>query len=78
MNLGILSAKGSLFVTRPTLFDYYASPEERAAGSDYVWDMFRKRIITVTVGQSYALEDARQAHVDLEGRGTTGSSVLIV
>jgi NADPH:quinone reductase len=78
VNLGILAQKGSLYNTRPTLFDYYALPEERAAGSDYVWDMFRKGIIKVTVGQTYALEDAAQAHRDLEGRRTTGSTVLTV
>ena len=76
VNLGILATKGSLYNTRPTLFDYYATPEERAAGSDYVWDMFRQGIIKVTVGQTYALEDAAQAHRDLEGRKTTGSTVL--
>jgi NADPH2:quinone reductase len=78
VNLGILAQKGSLFNTRPTLFDYYALREERAAGSEYVWDMFRKGIIKVTVGQTYALEEARQAHIDLEGRRTTGSTVLTV
>lgn len=78
VNLGILAQKGSLFNTRPTLFDYYATAEERTAGCDYVWDMFRQGIIKVTVGQSYALEDAAQAHIDLEGRRTTGSTVLIV
>ena len=78
VDLGILARKGSLFNTRPTLFDYYALPEERAAGSDYVWDMFRQGIIKVTVGQTYRLEDAAQAHIDLEGRRTTGSTVLTV
>jgi NADPH:quinone reductase len=78
VNLGILAQKGSLFNTRPTLFDYYALPEERAAGSNSVWDMFRKGIINVTVGQTYKLEDAARAHIDLEGRRTTGSTVLTV
>ena len=78
VDLGILARKGSLFNTRPTLFDYYALPEERAAGSDYVWDMFRQGIIKVTVGQTYKLEDAALAHSDLEGRRTTGSTVLTV
>ena len=78
VNLGILAQKGSLFNTRPTLFDYYATPEERAAGSDYVWDMFRQGVIKVTVGQTYALEDAAQAHSDLEGRRTTGSTILTI
>jgi NADPH:quinone reductase len=78
VNLGILAQKGSLFNTRPTLFDYYATPEERAAGSDYVFDMFRQGIIKVNIGQTYALEDAAQAHIDLEARKTTGSTVLVI
>ena len=78
VNLGILAQKGSLYNTRPTLFDYYATPEERAAGSDYVFDMFRTGVLKLTIGQSYALEDAAQAHRDLEGRRTTGSTVLVV
>jgi NADPH:quinone reductase len=78
VNLGILAQKGSLYNTRPTLFDYYATPEERLAGVDYVWDMFRQGVIKVTVGQTYALEQAGQAHADLEGRRTTGSTILTV
>ncbi len=76
--LGVLAAKGSLTVTRPTLFDYYREPAERAAGSAYLFDMIRQGIISVTIGQRYALEDAAQAHRDLEGRRTTGSTVLVV
>jgi NADPH:quinone reductase len=76
VNLGILATKGSLYNTRPTLFDYYAEPAERAAGADSVFDMFRHGVIQVTIGQSYALEDAAQAHRDLEGRKTTGSTIL--
>ena len=78
VNLGILAQKGSLYNTRPTLFDYYAHAAERIAGSEYVFDMFRQGIIKVTIGQTYALEDAAQAHRDLEGRKTTGSTVLVV
>jgi len=78
VNLGILATKGSLYNTRPTLFDYYALPEERAGGSDYVWEMIRKGVIAVTVGQTYPLEQAAEAHRDLEGRKTTGSTVLTV
>lgn len=77
VNLGILAQKGSLYSTRPTLFDYYAHAAERAAGADYVFDMFRQGIIKVNVGQRFALEDAAQAHIDLEGRKTTGSTVLM-
>ena len=78
VNLGILAQKGSLYNTRPTLFDYYHHAAERAAGSDYVFDMFRQGIIKVNIGQTYALEDAAQAHRDLEGRKTTGSTILVV
>ena len=78
VNLGILAQKGSLYNTRPTLFDYYATAEERAAGSDYVFDMFRTGVLKLTIGQTYALEDVAQAHRDLEGRRTTGSTVLTV
>jgi NADPH:quinone reductase len=77
VNLGILAQKGSLFNTRPTLFDYYADPAERAAGVARVWDLTRRDILTVTIGQRYALKDAAQAHIDLEGRKTTGSTILL-
>lgn len=78
VNLGILAQKGSLYNTRPTLFDYYGTAEERAAGSDYVFDMFRTGVLKLTIGQTYRLEDAAQAHRDLEARRTTGSTVLMV
>ena len=78
VNLGILAQKGSLYNTRPTLFDYYTTPEERAAGIARVWDMLASGTIKVTIGQTYKLEDAAQAHRDLEGRKTTGSTVLTV
>ena len=78
VNLAILAQKGSLYNTRPTLFDYYAEEAERTAGADYVFDMFAQGIIKVNIGQTYALEDAAQAHTDLEGRKTTGSTVLVV
>ena len=77
ISLGILAQKGSLFTTRPTLFDYYRDPAERDAGAAYVFDMIRQGIINVTIGGRYALADAAQAHRDLEGRKTTGSNLLI-
>ncbi len=77
VNLGTLAQKGSLYVSRPTLFDYYHNAAERAAGAEYVFDMFRQGIIDITIGHRYALEDAAQAHRDLEGRKTIGSSILI-
>lgn len=77
VNLGILATKGSLYNTRPTLFDYYAEPEERRTGVERLWSMIRAGAIKVTIGQRYALEEAAQAHRDLEARHTTGSSLLI-
>jgi len=77
VNLGTLAQKGSLYVSRPTLFDYYHNAAERAAGAEYVFDMFRHGIIDITIGHRYALEDVAQAHRDLEGRKTVGSSILI-
>jgi NADPH2:quinone reductase len=76
VNLGILAQKGSLYNTRPTLFDYYAEKHERAAGAARVFDMIERGVLSVTIGQTYALRDAAQAHRDLEGRKTTGSTVL--
>jgi NADPH2:quinone reductase len=76
VNLGILARKGSLYNTRPTLFDYYAGAEERAAGAARVWDMFARGILSVTIGQTYALTDAATAHRDLEARRTTGSTIF--
>lgn len=75
--LGILAAKGSLFVTRPTLFHYYADPAERAAGAEALWAMIRAGKLEVTVGQRYMLEEAARAHADLENRKTSGSTLLI-
>ncbi len=78
VNLGILALKGSLYNTRPTLFDYYAEADERAAGVARVWELIRSGVLRVTIGQRYALTDAARAHADLEGRRTTGSTVLVV
>lgn len=77
VNLGILAAHGSLYVTRPTMFDYYREPEERAAGAAKLWDMVASGKVSVTVGQTYPLKDAAQAHRDLEARKTTGSTLLL-
>ena len=77
VNLGILSAKGSVFATRPTLFHYYASSEERAAGCARVWEMLGSGKVSVDIGQTYPLTEAARAHRDLEQRKTTGSTVLL-
>ncbi|NNM75504.1 quinone oxidoreductase [Sphingomonas sp. ID1715] len=77
VNLGELAAHGSLFVTRPTLFDYYRTAEERRAGVDRLWQMLRSGQVQVTIGQRYSLEQAAQAHRDLESRQTSGSTLLL-
>ena len=77
VGLGVLAMKGSLFVTRPTLFDYYADPAERAAGAAKVWDMIGSGRVAVTIGQTWPLSEAAEAHRALEARETSGSSLLI-
>ena len=77
VSLGVLSQKGSLFVTRPTLFDYYRDPGERAAGAARVFELLGGGVLMVTTGQTYPLREAARAHRDLEARRTTGSTVLI-
>lgn len=77
VNLGILAQKGSLFVTRPGVFHYYSEPEDRLQGIARVWEMLGSGKIEVTIGQTYPLRDAAQAHIDLEARRTTGSTLLI-
>jgi len=76
-DLGILSAKGSLYVTRPTLMSYTAKRDELVAASKELFDMVLSGKVKVSPRQSYALKDAAQAHRDLEARKTTGSTVLI-
>ena len=78
VDLGILSAKGSLFVTRPTLGTYIASRTGLLANSAELFEMVASSKIKIEVHQRYALADAAHAHRDLEARKTTGSSVLVV
>lgn len=75
--MGILATKGSLYNTRPTLFNYYEEPEERAAGAERLWTMIREGKVKIDVGQRYSLEEAAQAHVDLESGLTKGSTILV-
>jgi NADPH2:quinone reductase len=75
--LASLAAAGSLYVTRPTLFDYYRAPEERAAGMARLFGLVAAGVLSVKIGQRFALKDAAQAHRALEARQTTGSTVLL-
>ncbi len=77
VELSQLAAAGSIFVTRPTLFHYYADADERSAGAARVFEMIRTGAVKVDIRQRYALRDAAQAHRDLETRRTTGSSLLL-
>jgi NADPH2:quinone reductase len=73
----LLSQKGSLFLTRPTVKDYYATPGDFAEGTKALLDAVSSGTINVAVNQTYALREVQQAHRDLEGRKTSGSTVLI-
>jgi NADPH2:quinone reductase len=72
-----LSRGGSLFLTRPTLYDYAATVEELDASAAAVFDMLANGKVKVEIGQRFPLAEARQAHEALEGRRTVGSTVLI-
>lgn len=72
-----LAKRGSLFLTRPSLFAYVAAPADYAAAARELLGMVVKKKLRVRIGQRYALADAAQAHRDLEARRTTGSTVLV-
>ncbi len=76
VNLGILAAKGSLYVTRPTLASYTATRADLEACANDLIDVVGKGVVKIEVNQRFPLEDAAEAHEALEGRGTTGSTVL--
>ena len=72
-----LAARGSLFLTRPTLATYTATREELEATTAELFDVVGRGAVRIEVNQTYALRDAAQAHRDLEARKTTGSTVLL-
>src|SRR5687767_9656206 len=76
-NAGILSAKGSLFLTRPTLATYTASREDLVKAAQELFSVVKSKKVKITVNQTYPLREAAQAHRDLESRKTTGSTVLV-
>lgn len=76
-DLGLLARKGSLFVTRPTLFDYCRTREEVEAASARLFEMIASGKLEVRIDQTYRLEDVAQAHRDLEARATAGSTILL-
>ena len=76
-NLGVLSQKGSLYITRPTLFVYVAKREDLEASANALFDVVGKGIVDIRINQRYPLKDAAQAHADLEARRTTGTTILV-
>jgi NADPH:quinone reductase len=72
-----LAAKGSLFLTRPTLADYTSTREELLASAGALFEVVASGAVKIDVRQTYALKDAAQAHRDLQDRRTTGSTVLL-
>ena len=76
-DLSLLAAKGSLFLTRPSLMTYTAQRDDLLAHARDLLEVVASGAVRIEVKQSYALSDAAQAHQDLEGRRTTGSSVLL-
>ena len=77
VNLGILTAKGSLYVTRPTLATHIASRADLVERSNALFDIVKSGKVKIETTAHYRLADAPQAHRDLEGRKTTGSVVLV-
>jgi len=76
--LGTLAAKGSLFITRPTLFSYTAKREDLVTTAQELFEVVSKGVVKIAVNQTYPLAEAAQAQRDLEARKTTGSTVLKV
>lgn len=77
-NPQLLAMKGSLYLTRPALADYIADPAEKEALAGELFDHVASGRIKIEINQKYALQDAAQAHRDLESRKTTGSSIFVI
>ena len=78
LNLGLLAAKGSLYVTRPTLNTYAAKRENLVAMAKELFEVVKSGAVKIEVHQTYPLKDAAKAHADLAARKTTGSTVFLV
>jgi NADPH:quinone reductase len=76
-DIGILNAKGSLYMTRPSLFAYNATREDLLASVAELFDLIGRGIITIPIHQRFALKDAAKAHEALESRATTGTTILV-
>lgn len=78
LDLGILAAKGSLFLTRPSLMAYTAERQDLLAHAHDLFEVVEKGAVKINIHQTYPLAEAARAHHDLEGRKTTGSAVLVI
>jgi NADPH:quinone reductase len=78
INVGLLGAKGSLFLTRPSLMHYTAARKELVAHAQDLFEMVLSGAVRMHILQEYALKEAAQAHRDLEARKTSGSTILLV
>lgn len=76
-NMAILSQKGSLYATRPTLFSYIATRNELEAGAEALFDVVAHKVVEIRINQTYPLKDAARAHADLESRKTSGATILL-
>ena len=77
LDIGVLAAKGSLYVTRPTLFTHIATRERTQQMADDLFGMVTSGQVKLRIDQRYPLDQVAQSHRDLEARATTGSSVLL-
>ena len=77
LEIAMLSKKGSLFLTRPTLGTYTAKREDLEWAARELFQVIKKGIVKVTINQTYPLQDAAKAHEDLKNRKTTGSTLLL-
>jgi NADPH2:quinone reductase len=78
LDVGVLSAKGSLYLTRPTLMHYTVRREDLVMSANALFQMVLDGKIRIEINQTYPLKEAARAHRDLQARKTTGSTVLIV
>lgn len=76
-NLALLAQKGSLYITRPTLFTYIAQRMDLEGAAEALFSAVASGVVDVQINQRFALSDAAKAHAALEGRATTGTTVLL-
>jgi NADPH2:quinone reductase len=77
INLGILAQKGSLFATRPTLFNYIATPKDLEECAGALFSVVRSGKVVININQTYPLAEAARAQADLVGRKTNGTTLLL-